>query len=228
MSTPITMTSVEEWIAARRDQLIIGHEFMTRLDGPADLEALRRLLPRLAFFTFAFQDMLKLAAERCSDPVLTPIVRSLEEGDRGHDLWYVQDLSDLGINLTGHELFAAEQAVGRRVSYGLMALIGNATSDQERLAILLTLESAAREFFIRVPGFAARAGLKQELRYFGRTHLAAEEAHDVFSSDAQDHLNTIVVAAEDAARVRETMEKCFALLLDLAGDLASAMAGRSK
>lgn len=224
----MTMTSVEEWIASRRDQLIIGHEFMQRLEGAATLEALRRLLPRLAFFTFAFQDMLKLARERCTDPVLIPIVQSLEEGDRGHDRWYVEDLSDLGVSLTAHELFGPEQEVGRRVSYGLIALISDATCDQERLAILLTLESAAREFFIRVPGFAARAGLTQELRYFGNMHLAAEEAHDVFTSDTQHQLNTIVVVQEDVAKVREAVEKCFALLLSLASDLASAMGAASK
>jgi hypothetical protein len=224
----MTMISVEEWIAARRDQLIIGHEFMTRLEGEATLDALRRLLPRLAFFTFAFQDMLKLAHDRCSDPVLRPIVQSLKEGDRGHDRWYVEDLSELGINLTAHELFGPEQEVGRRVSYALIGLISDATSDHERLAILLTLESAAREFFIRVPSFAARAGLARELRYFGSMHLAAEEAHDVFAPSGQHQLHTIVVAQEDVASVRETVEKSFTLLLTLATDLASAMAGSSK
>jgi hypothetical protein len=228
LSTPITMTSVEEWIARRRDQLIIGHEFMLRLEGDATLESLRRLLPRLAFFTFAFQDMLKLARERCSDPLVTPIVRSLEEGDRGHDSWYVEDLSDLGVSLSAHGLFGPEQEVGRRVSYGLITLIDHATCDPERLAILLTLESAAREFFIRVPGFAARAGLTRELRYFGSMHLSAEEAHDVFTADGQHQLNTIVVVQEDVPRVREAVEKCFALLLSLASDLAGAMAAGSK
>ncbi|HXK20685.1 MAG TPA: hypothetical protein VNG33_22900, partial [Polyangiaceae bacterium] len=150
------MRSVEDVIAARRDQLIIGHEFMRRLDGEADVAALRRLLPRLAFFTFAFQDMLKLAREGCSDAVLTPIVRSLEDGDRGHDRWYVEDLRELGIGLLAHEIFGVEHEVGRRVTYALIGLIDGARSDHERLAILLTLESAAREFFLRVPGFAAR------------------------------------------------------------------------
>lgn len=228
LSTPMTMGSVEELIARRRDELIIPHEFMTRLEGEASLEALRRLLPRLAFFTFAFQDMLKVAAERCSDPTLTPIVQSLREGDRGHDGWYVQDLAELGINLAIHELFGAEQEVGRRVSYAFIGLIGNAPCDEERLAILLTLESAAREFFLRVPSFAARAGLARELRYFGGMHLAAEEAHDVFAPGAQNKLYTIVVAQDRVANLRNTIENCFSLLRCLASDLASAMAGSSK
>ncbi|MEI9948967.1 MAG: hypothetical protein WDO74_08280 [Pseudomonadota bacterium] len=227
MSDSLTLGGVEALIASRRDEFIIGHEFMRRLEGDASLEALRRLLPRLAFFTFAFQDMLKFSRERSSDPVLLPMFCSLEEGDRGHDRWYVQDLDDVGIHLTAHEIFRAEHEVGRRVAYGLLALIEAAVSDYERLSLLLTLEAAAREFFVRVPGFAARAGLAHELRYFGTTHLAAEEAHDVFSADAQLTLNTIVVPAQHTRRVLDTVEKTFALMVQLAGDLAAAMAGPS-
>ncbi len=227
MSDSITLGGVEALIASQRDQLIIGHEFMLRLEGDASLEALRRLLPRLAFFTFAFQDMLKIAREHSSDPQLLPMLRSLEDGDRGHDRWYVQDLEELGIHLAAHEIFGVEHEVGRRVAYGLIALIEAAASDYERLSLLLTLEAAAREFFIRVPGFAARAGLTRELRYFGTTHLAAEEAHDVFTADAQLTLNTIVVPQQHTRRVLETVEKTFALMLKLAGDLAAAIAGPS-
>ena len=221
------MSSIEELIATRRDQLIIGHEFMRRLDGAGDMAALRRLLPRLGFFTFAFQDMLKLAREACSDPVLTPLVRSLELGDLGHDRWYVMDLDDLGIRPSAHELFGVEYEVGRRVAYELIASITRARSDHARLALLLTLEAAAREFFIRVPGFAARSGLEHELRYFGRTHLEAEEAHDVFAQAGQQTLTNIIVPPALAAEVVEAVEKTFLQMLRLADDLAAAMAGRN-
>jgi len=218
---------VEQLIAQRRDELIRGHEFMQRLEGDATLDGLQRLLPQLAFFTFAFQDMLKLARECCSDPVLTPIVRSLEDGDRGHDRWYVEDLESLGLKLGAHEMFEQKFEVGRRVAYGLMSLIETARTDHARLALLLSLEAAAREFFIRVPGFAARAGLSHELRYFGRMHLQAEEAHDVFEQSTQQLLAATQVPAQDAPAVVETVEKTFALLVRLATDLAAAMAGRT-
>jgi hypothetical protein len=225
MTAPSTLGAVEQLIAQRRDELIIGHEFMRRLDGEARLESLKRLLPRLAFFTFAFQDMLKVAREKCTDSVLTPIVASLEEGDRGHDLWYVEDLKDVGVELEAHGLFAAEYETGRRVSYALIALLEGADSDHERLAVLLSLEAAAREFFIRVPGFAQRAGLRRELRYFGSTHLAAEEAHEVFTEKAQAELDALPVPEASRPAVSEIVDKAFALLLRLADDLASAMDG---
>ncbi len=224
MSAPATIGAVERLIAQRRDELLIGHPFLRRLEGDARLDGLERLLPRLAFFTFAFQDMLKIAREGCTDAVLTPIVRSLEEGDRGHDRWFVQDLRSLGVELSAHALFGAELETGRRVSYGLLSLLLSAGSDHERLALLLTLEAAAREFFIRVPGFAERAGLACELRYFGAAHLEAEEAHEVFTQDAQATLDALVVPAHAAQAVLEIVEKTFTLLLYLANDLADAIA----
>lgn len=225
MSADLTLGAVERLIARRRDELVIGHEFMRRLDGAGSMAGLKQLLPRLAFFTFAFQDMLKIAREGCTDAVLRPMVQSLEEGDRGHDGWFVDDLRSLGLELSGHALFAAEYEAGRRVSYGLVTLLQSAASDHERLALLLTLEAAAREFFIRVPGFAARSGLTAELRYFGTTHLAAEEAHDVFSDEKQQALDALVVPPESSQAVVDIVEQTFALLLRLADDLASAMAG---
>ncbi|MDF3064587.1 MAG: hypothetical protein K0R38_188 [Polyangiaceae bacterium] len=223
MTALSTLGAVEALIAKRRDELIIGHDFMRRLEGEAKLSSLRRLLPRLAFFTFAFQDMLKLARESCSDPVLAPIVASLEEGDRGHDRWFVEDLEGLSIELSAHSLFGAEYETGRRVAYGLISLLQSASSDHERLALLLSLEAAAREFFIRVPGFAQRAGVERELRYFGSTHLAAEEAHEVFTADAQKTLDALPVPEHSRRAVSETVEKTFALLLRLAAHLADAL-----
>lgn len=225
MSAPLTLGAVEQLIAQRRDELIIGHDFMRRLEGEAKLDSLKRLLPRLAFFTFAFQDMLKVAREGCTDPVIAPIVASMEENDRGHDRWYVEDLKAVGVELDAHALFGADSEAVRRVSYRLIALLESGSSDYERLALLLSLEAAAREFFIRVPGFARRAGLETELRYFGGMHLEAEEAHEVFSAEAQETLDALPVPEHSRQAVSEIVEKTFALLLRLASNLAGALDG---
>ncbi|RYZ10311.1 MAG: hypothetical protein EOO73_01685 [Myxococcales bacterium] len=225
MSAPVNLGAVEELIARRRDELIINHDFMRRLEGEATLESLRRLLPRLAFFTFAFQDMLKVARDRCTDPVLAPIVASMEENDRGHDQWYVEDLKAVGIELDARALFAAECDAVRRVSYSIISLLESGTSDHERLAVLLSLEAAAREFFVRVPSFARRAGLTTELRYFGGMHLQAEEAHEVFAAETQETLNALAVPEQARQAVSEIVEKTFVLLLRLATALAGAMEG---
>ena len=225
MTALLTLGAVEELIARRRDELILGHDFMRRLEGEARLDSLQRLLPRLAFFTFSFQDMLKVARDQCTDPVVAPIVASMEKNDRGHDRWYVEDLKTVGIELDAYGLFRADCEVVRRVSYELIALLERGSSDHERLALLLCLEAAAREFFVRVPGFARRAGLQAELRYFGGMHLEAEEGHEVFTAEAQETLDSLLVPDQARQAVSEIVEKTFALLLRLASDLAGAMEG---
>jgi hypothetical protein len=222
MSAPLSMGDVEALISQRCGELIVGHEFMRRLEGDADLRALRRLLPRLGIFPFAFQDMLSLATDMASDPVLAPIIRSLRAGDHGHDGWYVLDLEDHGIKLGAYEAFGQEHEVVRRVAYSLIGFIAHARCDHARLAVLLTMEAAAREFFLRIQGFAKRAGVSRELRYFGGTHLEAEEAHEVFSEDAQAQLTNIIVPVEHRDEVLETVEKSFQQMLRFAEELASA------
>jgi hypothetical protein len=225
MSTRLSMGDVEKLIERRRDELIVGHEFMRRLEGAADLRALRRLLPRLGIFPFAFQDMLRLAGDLATDPALGPMMRTLAAGDHGHDGWYVLDLEDHGIRLSAYEAFGPEHQVVRRVAYALIGLISQARSDHARLAVLLTMEAAAREFFLRIQGFAKRAGVSGGLRYFGSMHLEAEEAHEVFTDQAQMELTNIIVPVEHHAEVLETVEKSFQQMLLFAEELASALRG---
>jgi hypothetical protein len=87
------------------------------------------------------------------------------------------------------------------------------------------MEAAAREFFLRIQGFAKRAGVNGGLRYFGSMHLEAEEAHEVFTDQAQMELTNIIVPVEHHAEVLETVEKSFQQMLLFAEELASALRG---
>lgn len=221
----LTMGGVEELIATRRDQLFVPHEFMRRLDGSGDVEAVQRLLLRLAFFVFAFQDMLKVAHDACDGAPIKPIVRSLHVEDRGHDRWFALDLRTVGVDLTVQDLFAPEHGMTREVTYALIRQLTSVRSDHARLAVLLTLEAAAHEFFKRIPRFAARSGINAELLYCGRTHLEAEESHEAFSEHGQAEMAKLVVPPDDVNEVLETIEKTCAEMVRLSETLASAMAG---
>ena len=200
MSTPLSMADVEALIARRRDELIVGHEFMRRLEGDADLRALRRLLPRLGIFPFAFQDMLRLAGDIGTEPVLTRI--SVRSRRVTTPLRLVLADLETTARLGAYEAFGREHETVRRVAYALIVLISRARCDHARLAVLLTMEAAAREFFLRIQGFAKRAGVTRELRYFGGMHLEAEEAHEVFSDDLRRVTKIIVRRAPAECRNR--------------------------
>lgn len=199
------------------------HAFLKQLEGTGTSEQLHRMLPRLAFFTLAFQDVLRLARTHCIDPIYRDVVRSLELGDKGHDRWYLEDLARLGLRIDVDWLFSEHQAISRDVAYELVSQVTETPHDSVRLSVLLSLEAMAGEFFVRISSLTARLGLAGGLTYFGVTHLEAEAGHDVFSQEGQELLSRLIIphAAQEAAV--GAVERTFELMTKYADDLAHAM-----
>lgn len=200
------------------------HAFLEQLQGIGTLEKLQRLLPRLAFFTLAFQDVLRLAHAHCIEPEYRDLARGLELGDKGHDRWYLDDLTRLGMPINVDWLFSEHQAISRDVAYGLVSQVTRTAHDSVRLAVLLSLEAMAGEFFVRISGFTAQLGLAGGLTYFGVTHLEAEEGHDVFSEDGREVLSKLVIPHAARGEAIGAVERTFELMTRYADDLAEAMA----
>jgi hypothetical protein len=217
-----TMGEVEASIASASESLA-QHAFLKRLETGGAAAELRSILPRFSVFVFTFQDVLRIAHARCTHPEIKPIVGSLEDGDRGHERWYMDDLRSLGIDVPLELAFSRELSVGRDAAYTLVASILDAEEDFSRLTLILCLEAIARQFFLRVPGFAKRAGIEQELRYFGGEHLLAEEDHEVFEDQAQRALVKMEVPEAARLPVRKTIERTFACMQSFADDLVRAM-----
>jgi hypothetical protein len=219
---PLTMVDVERVIDCQRDAFV-QHPFLTRLEGEGTLEQFRRMLPRFAFFTLVFQDVLRLARERCTDPQVRAIATGLERGDRGHDQWYLQDLERLGIPLDIPWMFSSDHALSRDAEYKLVSEVLSVTDDRARLAVTLSLEAIAREFFVRVTKFAERVGASAGLNYFGARHLAAESGHEVFGGGGQSQLAAIKVPDQVVQEVLFAVEHTFDAMVPLADDLAAAL-----
>jgi hypothetical protein len=219
---PTTMGEVEALIHERGGKLS-GHPFIRRLEGEASYAEFTALLPRLGFFVFAFQDALRVAGRRSTDPELHSLIESMERGDRGHEQWYLEDLQGLGIELRVEDLFSRNYDVTREVAYELVGMIALATDDYSRLSLILCLEEAAQQFFGRVSGYAKRAGVTRRLRYFGGEHLAAEDAHEVFEEASQKQLDRMILAPAARAAVTSTVERTFHAMNRLADDLHQAM-----
>jgi hypothetical protein len=95
------------------------------------------------------------------------------------------------------------------------------------LAVMLSLEAIAGEFFARVTGFAQRLGLA-DLRYFGPSHLAAERDHGVFGEDCASEFAAIKVPASAVAETRVAVERTFAAMTQFADDLDGAMSSAAR
>lgn len=221
-STTTTLGDVEDLIH-ERGRALSGHPFIQRLDGAATRAEFLSILPRLGFFVLAFQDMLRLSRAGCTNPDLFVHIEGLERGDRGHDQWYLEDLETLGLTLDARILFAPEYQVTRETTYELMSLVLHAHDDYCRLALLLSLEETAHEFFERVSKYAKRAGIGSTLRFFGGEHLIAEESHEVFEASAQKVLERMVVPADAREAVNVTVERTFHAMTRFADDIVAAM-----
>ncbi|MGA7119725.1 MAG: hypothetical protein WBY94_06485 [Polyangiaceae bacterium] len=221
---PLTMLDIERVIERHRDALV-QHPFMVRLEGPGTIEQFRRMLPRHAFFTLVFQDVLRLERDKCEDPQIREIARKHELEDKGHDLWYLDDLSRLGVALDIRWMFSAEHELARDVGYALVSQVLSAGDDRSRLSVVLSLEAIGREFFVRVPGFAERLGVARGLKYFAVRHLDIERSHDVFRNDGQRYLAAIAVHDHVVPEVLNSIERTFELMARLADDLDAALCG---
>jgi hypothetical protein len=219
---PTTMGQAEALIHERGGKLS-EHPFIRRLEGEASYAEFSALLPRLGFFVFAFQDVLRVASRRSTDPELHGLIESMERDDLGHEQWFLEDLRALGIELRVEDLYSRDYDVTREVAYELVGTIALATEDYSRLALILCLEEAGHQFFARVSGYAKRAGVTRRLRYFSSEHLVAEEAHEVFQEASQKQLDQLVVAPAARAPVTGVIERTFHAMNRLADDLHQAM-----
>jgi hypothetical protein len=140
-------------------------------------------MPRMGFWIFTFQDILRLIEGRVQRQDMRAIASHIRRGDRGHDNWFVADLAHLGLAMPSlREAFASEHQAGRLASFSLVSEVFRATDDRLLVVLLLALESASYVFFDRMTQYLDHNGLG-ELRYFGRTHLDAELKHGIVEAE---------------------------------------------
>ncbi len=217
MSTK-TMRDVRAEIEEQRRHLN-GHSFLRRLEVASDIEDLRRFMPHLYFYVFAFQDMLRLSDQLIRDPALKEISTRHREEDAGHQVWFAQDAVQLAVERDVVWVFGPEHEPTRDASYSLIAEIMGAHDDRVRLTLPLVLEAAGSTFFYRVNGLLARSGDERPLRYFSRSHQQVEADHDIFTEAGSRALDAIEFddASYDVAIA--TVRRCFAAFDRLASHL---------
>jgi DMATS type aromatic prenyltransferase len=151
--------------------------FFATMERGGSADDVRQVAHRLAFFIMCFQDMARLACERCTDPLVAAALRQHREEDMGHERWYLADLTRLELSRDLSDVFQSTHAVVRDASYSIMSLLLQARHDTTRLAIVLAVEGAGHEFFGRFVAMAQRSSVGQGLVFFGGLHQRAEAAH---------------------------------------------------
>jgi hypothetical protein len=193
------MKLIEQYIAEKQ-RAFAAHPFFARLQAEAlDVNALD-FAPGLTFWVFTFQDVLRLNEQRMQDPALRKIARHHSAEDKGHEAWFVDDVA--AIDPTPRDfgwLFGRHHEHTRDASYALVAEVFRATSDYNRIVLLLTLESAGHVFFERVARYVEKMQPNTTLRYFSHWHLAVEKDHELFEEELHEQLDVDFDPAQRAS-----------------------------
>lgn len=203
---------------ARYGKTFAQHPFFTRLQDHLTVTDLQTLARSLTFFILAFQDMLRLTAEQMQDPGLRQIAMQHRREDAGHDQWFLQDLSTLGITTDVVWLFSDDHRVTRDTAWRILAEICHAASDVTRLTINMVLEEAFQVFISHDALFEC-AGLARPLAYFSRQHREVELHHHMHEDAAQAQLHAFVLTAPQRAQALLAMERTYAAITSMFDDI---------
>jgi Iron-containing redox enzyme len=204
------MRRAQEYIA-RKQAEFRRHPFIGQLGADLPLKQVVPFVPQVAFFVMAFQDLMKMMGERATDPRLQSLLLQHCEEEKGHDGWFLRDLTRLGC---GHPdvavLFSAPHALTRRATYALVAEALGARDDVERLCLLLTMEATSEVCFGEAHAYFQRAGVADNLVFFAGPHLEAEENHAVFAGPMALILGSIELDPEAFERACGVVDRTYA------------------
>jgi hypothetical protein len=165
--------------------------------------------------------VIRLVHRLTSDPALRAVAAAHEVEDRGHDRWFLHDLERFGVPCDVRMLFSPGHETIRDVVYEQISDVLRSADDRARLAVVLALEAAGREFFSRIIDVLERDGQAQGLKYFARSHERVEQSHGIFQDTVKAEFDATVVAPEVLPEVLAVIERTFATMSRLADDLES-------
>ena len=208
------MKQIEQYLA-HKQKVFAAHPFFARLEvGNADSTALD-FAPGLTFWVFTFQDLLRLNEARISDPALRKIARHHSAEDRGHEVWFVDDVAQIDPTPRDFRwLFGRHHEQTRDASYALIAEVFQPIDDYARIVLLLTLESAGHVFFERIARYVDHIEPDTTLRYFSRWHLAVEKEHELFEEELHKRLD-VSFDPQLRAALTTMIDRCYEAFSDL-------------
>lgn len=215
---PATFAQAMSAISTQQAQLA-NHRFFSHLEQQGSFEDILAIAPRVAFFVMCFQDIIRLVPLLTTDPLLQKLGRTHEGEDKGHELWFLEDLERFGVSCDLKLLFSDEQAAIRDIVYEQIADVVRSRSDWARFGVVLALEAAGTVFFGKIIAVLERADRARGLKYFARSHQRVEQSHEIFQHTWESELVSLAVPIEALTEVLAVIEHTFATMSRLATDL---------
>lgn len=193
------------------------------LETPGRRSELEIMARGLTFFVLSFQDVLRLNAEKMTEPLLKEIAAGQRKDDAGHDTWFLNDLAKLGIEPNLKWVFGKDHQRTRDASYEIISEVYAASDDYSRLIVALVLEATSGVYFSRVYKFVASMGLEDGLVFFSRHHWDVEQSHELFEDAAQNRLKSIELCETSRAHAVATASRVFRSVSSMCNDLSARM-----
>ena len=206
------MKSVQAHIASKQKEFE-SHKFFEVLKDLNSLKEFDYFVPELTFWIMTFQDVLRLNEQRITDPHLKEIARHHRMEDAGHELWFLHDRKYLGKKTSNDVdilwLFGKETRPMRDPAYALLAEIYRSESEWLNIALLFVIESSGHVFFEKVADQVDKTGEGQKLKYFSRSHLDAELAHDMFEVEDEHALYATPLTEKVRQDAIDLVDRCY-------------------
>jgi hypothetical protein len=212
------MKRVQDAIAARQRQFA-ALPFSRRLEEEGSIEDVAAFAPGLTFFVLAFQDVLRLNESRVTNPALRRIVRRHRFEERGHEAWFLHDISQLRIERDIRWVFGQHHETTRDASYAIIGEVLAARDDRVRLTLLLILEATSEIFASRISRYLEHAKFKHPLYYFSRLHSEREMDHEISGGGWQQEILAIELPADVLSEALELVDRVFDAMTEVFAEL---------
>jgi hypothetical protein len=207
------MKAIQDYID-RKQQEFTNHPFFPLLEKMKTLDEIGYFVPDLTFWVMAFQDILRLNEERVVDPYLKKIAHHHKFEDAGHEQWFLYDKNHIcGKHSSTSEdvnwLFGRETHLTRDPTYALVSEVYRSENDWLRIALLVTIESSGHVFFDKIVNKMQELGENDNLKYFARSHLDVELAHDLFEEEMERQLYAEPLPPDIRAGALKLVDRCY-------------------
>ena len=169
--------------------------------------------PYIAFWVMTFQDVLRLNEILTKDPKLHEFAHHHRQEDSGHESWFLEDLEVMfnAEELTIGWLFRPSCSAIRDGSYKIMAELIKAESDQQRIVLLLALESTSQIFSKEITSYIYDMGYADKLKYFSKTHFNAENEHAMYEEEGEQQLHAIKFTPQEREKAIALVDYIYAI-----------------
>ena len=203
------MKVVKSYIVSKQDRFR-SHPFFLRLERNDCPGTIKPYASALTFWVMTFQDILRLNEAQVTDVILRRVAAQHRAEDAGHDRWFLEDLMVLnGAWPDVRTLFGEACHSVRDAAYALVSELYRAENDYCRLVFLLTIESAGHAFFEKIAAYHERVAPDKPLKYFSRTHMCAEQSHQLYENELDAHVSAIVLPEAVAAQALAVIERVY-------------------